>query len=132
GHSRNCTALYESGPCSGGLIYFRIGASCLRLLRSGASPGGSWSRPTWMSPIRGIFAAGWASAASDASARPRARTTASPISGMLPGSLADHYDAHQRPLDEYRGTGLPQWATSSRLAQAIRSPCPPAPAPTAG
>ena len=37
---------------------------------------------------------------------------------MLPGSLADHYDAHQRPLDEHRGTGLPQWATSSRPAQA--------------
>jgi hypothetical protein len=32
--------------------------------------------------------------------------TASPISRMLPGSLADCHDAHQRPgLDEHRGAG---------------------------
>jgi hypothetical protein len=34
----------------------------------------------------------------------RTRTTASRISCMLPGSLAERYDAHQRPgLDEQRG-----------------------------
>jgi hypothetical protein len=32
--------------------------------------------------------------------------TASPISRMLPGSLAERHDAHQRPgLDEHRGAG---------------------------
>src|SRR5712692_5534350 len=38
--------------------------------------------------------------------RLRASTTGSPISCMLPGSLAEGHAAHQRPgLDEHRGAG---------------------------
>jgi hypothetical protein len=48
------------------------------------------------SPIRWPFADCCAPAASGASTR-LTRTTASPISRMLPGSLAERHDAHQRP-----------------------------------
>src|SRR5713101_5055945 len=55
------------------------------------------SGPEEMNPTLGAFVASCPSAASGARLRPRVRTTASPISRMLPGSLAERHDAHQRP-----------------------------------
>src|SRR4029453_16675862 len=57
-------------------------------------------------PMRYTFPGCCASTASGARVRPKMRMTASPISRMLPGSLAEGHYAHQRPgLDEHRGAG---------------------------
>src|SRR5213593_4104547 len=57
-------------------------------------------------PTRAIFSDFCASTVSGARLMLKARTTASPISRMLPGSLAEGHDAHQRPgLDETPGRG---------------------------
>ena len=47
-----------------------------------------------------------------------ARTTASPISRMLPESWPERQDTHQRPgVDEHRGAGHTRyWITSSARA----------------
>src|SRR5216683_7657116 len=74
-------------------------------------------------------------------ARMRLRMTASTINRMLPGSLAERHDAHQRRgLDEQRGVRDYQRTTRPKdgtvrdrgPARAIRSPGPPAAIPSAG
>src|SRR5207245_5422081 len=84
--------------------------------------------PPPRSPIRGTFVDCCASAASGASVKLRARTTASPTSGMgtsvrmAGGSLAEGRYAHQRPGQEQLASGTIYFRTNRSGRSSLTSP----------